>query len=681
MTAIKTNKEKVSEYVNRLDNYDAPELADYALRQHNLYEEAFLIYKKAGCHEQAIEVLLNNSSDLERAQEFAERVATPEVWSKLGEAQLRNFNVSGAIDSYIKAEDTNNYLAVIRGAEEEGCYKKLIKFLLLCRKKMLHQRDNIVDSEIIFAYAKEELLTELEDFINSSNQADIGMVGDRCYADTLYEAARILFSHINNFQKLTSCLVKLQRFSEALESARRANYALTWKEVNFACVAAREFRLAALAGVNIIIHPDHLEELIQHYEKYGYSDELISLLESGMPLERAHIGIFTELGALYAKYQTKKLMDHCRNYYGKLNILKLLRECQRYKRWKEAVFLYIKYDEFDNALNCMMEHSPSAWNHETFTQVIQKATNQDLKFRAMIFYLEEQPMMLNDLLKCISSQIDHSKAVHTMRRAGHLPLILPWLQSIQMYNTPAVNEAINEILVEMEDYEALRDSVTEFNNFDHIALAQRVEKHPLIEMRRIAAYLYRSNQRYPQSLAISKADQVYQDAMETVQKSENPDLVEEVLRYFVDIGDKEAFCSCTYICYEYLRPDVVLELAWRAGYIDFSMPFFIQYIKDISLRLYQMEKKEKAKEKKEEEEAEQQAYAPLIVDPMGGTGLPGFSNMQALPGIQPMGGMGTMGGMGMGTMQMGGMGTMSMGMDPMTMMMTQNYQNYQNYQL
>jgi clathrin heavy chain len=32
MTAIKTDKEKVAEYVNRLDNYDAPELAEYALR-------------------------------------------------------------------------------------------------------------------------------------------------------------------------------------------------------------------------------------------------------------------------------------------------------------------------------------------------------------------------------------------------------------------------------------------------------------------------------------------------------------------------------------------------------------------------------------------------------------------------------------------------------------------------
>ena len=29
---------------------------------------------------------------------------------------------------------------------------------------------------------------------------------------------------------------------------------------------------------------------------------MISLLETGMGLERAHIGLYTELGVLYAKY-------------------------------------------------------------------------------------------------------------------------------------------------------------------------------------------------------------------------------------------------------------------------------------------------------------------------------------------------------------------------------------------
>lgn len=37
-----------------------------------------------------------------------------------------------------------------------------------------------------------------------------------------------------------------------------------------ACIEAAEFKLAAVSGLNIIIHPDHLEELAQYYEEFGY---------------------------------------------------------------------------------------------------------------------------------------------------------------------------------------------------------------------------------------------------------------------------------------------------------------------------------------------------------------------------------------------------------------------------
>jgi len=59
----------------------------------------------------------------------------------------------------------------------------------------------------------------------------------------------------------------------------------------------------------------------------------------------------------------------------------------------------------------MMEHSPTAFKHEIFTQNIIRVTNYDLYYRAMIFYLEEQPMQLNDLLKLLAKKIDLVKCV------------------------------------------------------------------------------------------------------------------------------------------------------------------------------------------------------------------------------------------------------------------------------
>jgi clathrin heavy chain len=62
--------------------------------------------------------------------------------------------------------------------------------------------------------------------------------------------------------------------------------------------------------MNIIVHPDHLEDLIKHYEEYGYPDEMMNILETGMGLDKANVAIYTELGVLYAKYTPEKLMEH-----------------------------------------------------------------------------------------------------------------------------------------------------------------------------------------------------------------------------------------------------------------------------------------------------------------------------------------------------------------------------------
>jgi clathrin heavy chain len=42
---------------------------------------------------------------------------------------------------------------------------------------------------------------------------------------------------------------------------------------------------------------------------------MISLLETGMSLDKAHIGIYTELAILYAKYKPETLLEHIRNYF------------------------------------------------------------------------------------------------------------------------------------------------------------------------------------------------------------------------------------------------------------------------------------------------------------------------------------------------------------------------------
>lgn len=55
LTAIKADRSRVMEYINRLDNYDAPDIANIAITS-ELYEEAFAIFKKFEVNTSAIQV-------------------------------------------------------------------------------------------------------------------------------------------------------------------------------------------------------------------------------------------------------------------------------------------------------------------------------------------------------------------------------------------------------------------------------------------------------------------------------------------------------------------------------------------------------------------------------------------------------------------------------------------------
>lgn len=135
-------------------------------------------------------------------------------------------------------------------------------------------------------------------------------------------------------------------------------------------------------------------------------------------------------------------------------------------------------------------------------------------------------------------------------------------------------------MIEEEDYKSLRDSIDNFDKFDNIELAQRLEKHDLLEFRRIAAHLYKKNKRWAQSIALSKEDRLFKDAIETASESRSTEVAEELLEYFVQIGNKECFTACLYTCYDLARADVVLEMSWRHGLTDFAMPYLIQVMRE-----------------------------------------------------------------------------------------------------
>lgn len=62
-------------------------------------------------------------------------------------------------------------------------------------------------------------------------------MGDRCYEEGMYEAAKLLYNNVSNFARLASTLVHLGEYQAAVDSARKANSTRTWKEV---CLASAQ---------------------------------------------------------------------------------------------------------------------------------------------------------------------------------------------------------------------------------------------------------------------------------------------------------------------------------------------------------------------------------------------------------------------------------------------------------
>ncbi|KAL1987693.1 hypothetical protein VTN96DRAFT_2934 [Rasamsonia emersonii] len=608
LTAAKADKGRLMGYIHQLNEFNADEIAQMCISV-GLYEEAFEIYKKVNNHLAATNVLVENIVSIDRAQEYAERVEIPEVWSKVAKAQLDGLRVSDSIDSYIRANDPSNYSEVIETATHAGKDEELVKYLKMARKTL---REPAVDTALAFCYARLNQLAELEDFLHATNVANIEESGDKAYAEGYHEAAKIFYSSISNWAKLATTLVHLEDYQAAVECARKANSVKVWKQVNEACIKKKEFRLAQICGLNLIVHAEELQDLVRQYERNGYFDELIAVLEAGLGLERAHMGMFTELGIALSKYHPERVMEHLKLFWSRINIPKMIRACEEANLWPELVFLYCHYDEWDNAALAMMERAADAWEHHSFKDIIVKVANLEIYYRALNFYLEEQPLLLTDLLQVLTPRIDVSRVVRIFQASDNIPLIKPFLLSVQNQNKRAVNDAINDLLIEEEDYKTLRDSVENYDNYDAVELAQRLEKHDLVFFRQIAANIYRKNKRWEKSIALSKQDKLYKDAIETAAISGKPEVVEDLLRYFVDIGSRECYVGMLYACYDLIRPDVVLEISWRHGLHDFTMPYMINMLAQQTATIELLKKDNEERKAREKSQQKEEDHTPIM---------------------------------------------------------------------
>ncbi|KAA8499470.1 Clathrin heavy chain 1 [Porphyridium purpureum] len=652
---------RVMEYLRRMENYDSLDIAKVCVGA-GLHEEAYTIYYKFDRLDDALDVLLENMKDFERAEQFAARLDKPAVWSKLGEALLRAVRVGDGVKALLKAKDARPYLLVIETAQEHASdeeYAIVTKYLRIIRGGIKGDR-KLLDTELTYGLCRSGKLHEVQEFLSGRNDADLDEVAERVFDEENWEAAKLLMTLTKNWDKLARTLCELGDFDAALDAAKKAKRLEVWKFVCFKAVDAKPepaLRVAQKAGLHVVVEPEHMYDVVELYESRGYFDALLALMDAALLLERSHQALFTETGVLYTKYRPETVMDFAKMWWRRCNVPTFIRACERAALWEEVVYLQIQYEEVDNAASTMMYH-PTAWSAAEFIDIMAKAGALETMYRGVQFYASQHPDLLLDLLLVLAPKVEASRVVQFLRAAkgtvasdaalfgpelGLLPACVTYLQKVVSIHDadtpPPVIEALIDVYVAEEAVLHLKDLVESSaaeKHFDGVALAKRLEANHLLAFRRLAGSMWRKTGKFEAALALAKQDGVWRDAVDTAAASGDPELCEELAGWFLDTGRSEAFTAMLYSCYEAFPPDVAMELAWTRGATSYAMPFLLQNLREVGARLIRLkterdDKKEilEMQEKMAEEEVNEDDSVLLY----GLNPSQQQNRMLALPGI------------------------------------------------
>lgn len=588
LSAIRGRQDKVMEYVTSLEDYDAKDIAVAATNE-NLHEVAFTVYDRRDMKKEACVVLLNDLQDIPRARMYARKTDIPEVWTVLGSHLLTKDETREGIDCLVKAKNPNMVDEVVAAAERTKDHSELIKYLSMARTHS-KAKDTKIDTALVLTYAKTGRLSELEDFVKETHNVKVVVIADSCFEDGLYESARILYSVNNNHSKLASTEIRLHNLSAAVEAANKAKSTKTFKEVNLACIEGGELKLAGVCAVPVVLRAEELNSMTERYESRGLHEEYLIVLKTAAGSQGAHMGIFTEMGILIAKYKPEKLNEHLSMYAKKINTNKMIGVCEQYHHWVALRVLYISNEDWNSAANAMMKHHGDSWDHEIYKDVVNHIGSSDVHYTSIPFYLRTHPDLLNDYLTVLFKKLDPERVMSEVQKAGcPLYIIRSYLEAAQERNAKKVNESINEMYIEEDDFDALRHSVETYSNFDADELSARLEKMELMEFRNIALLLHRRNKQFSHAVNVAKENELYDAAIESAAESGDSALVDELLDFFVhDYPD--CFVACLYACYDFVKPADVLQKAWLHNRSDLIQPYLIQSMQDYQDKIDRMER-------------------------------------------------------------------------------------------
>lgn len=80
----------------------------------------------------------------------------------------------------------------------------------------------------------------------------------------------------------------------------------------------------------------------------------------------------------------------------------------------------------------------------------------------------------------------------------------------------------------------------------------------------------------------------------------------------MDIGSRECYVGMLYACYDLIRPDVVLEISWRHGLHDFTMPYMINMLAQQTATIELLKKDNEERKAREKSQQKEEDNTPIM---------------------------------------------------------------------
>lgn len=80
----------------------------------------------------------------------------------------------------------------------------------------------------------------------------------------------------------------------------------------------------------------------------------------------------------------------------------------------------------------------------------------------------------------------------------------------------------------------------------------------------------------------------------------------------MDIGSRECYVGILYACYDLIRLHVVMEVSWRHGLNDFTMPFLINYMSQQAAAIEGLKKDNEERKAREAKERKDEDNTPIL---------------------------------------------------------------------